>query len=217
MLWNSGDTFNSTSYTLTIPHVPDNSTVKYYIVATDWLKGQSQSDIRTITVKYDLAITEVKTSKTVVGKGFTAQINVTIANQGTIPNTLLKIALYANTTLLHTQTISFLANGTATTITFYWNTTGEAKGNYKITAFITPILSETDTADNTFIDGTLTITTPGDCNGDRKVDGKDLTIVAGNWLPPKKKIPPGDPRADINGDNKVDGKDLTILAANWQK
>jgi hypothetical protein len=213
MQWNSGDTFNSTSYILTIPHVPDNSTIKYYIVATDWLRNQTQSDVRTIIVKYDLTITEVKTSKTVVGKGFATQINVTIANQGTIPNTSLKIFVYANTTLIRTQTIPFLENGTATTLTLHWNTTNIPKGNYKITAFVIPILDETDTADNTKDDGTILVSIAGDVNGDHLVDISDLVITV-DTIPSAPGWPNWNPNTDINGDGVCDISDLIICVDN---
>ena len=59
----------------------------------------------------------------------------------------------------------------------------------------------------------------GDANCDGRVDGSDVTILAGNW---QAGVPEGDPlnvtwrRGDFNGDGKVDGSDVTILAANWQ-
>jgi len=217
MQWNSGDTFNSTSYKLTIPHVPDDSTVKYYIVATDWLGNQTQSDTQTIIVKYDLAVTEVRTRKTVVGQGFATQINVTIANQGTLPNTLLKIVVYANTTFINTQTIPILANGTATTLTFYWNTTNVPKGNYNIKALVIPILDETDTADNTFEDGWVLVTVIGDVNGDRTVDGGDQISVGWNlwWSLPHPEY--YNPNADVNGDDACDGGDQITVGNNlWE-
>ena len=60
---------------------------------------------------------------------------------------------------------------------------------------------------------------PGDANGDQKVDGSDVTILAGNW-----QAGVGDPNptlitwemGDFNGDGQVDGSDVTILAGNWQ-
>ena len=59
---------------------------------------------------------------------------------------------------------------------------------------------------------------PGDANKDGKVDGSDVTILAGNW---QAGVNPGDDAAtwdmgDFNGDGKVDGSDVTILAGNWQ-
>ena len=60
---------------------------------------------------------------------------------------------------------------------------------------------------------------PGDANNDGKVDGSDVTILAGNW-----QAGVGDPNTDtvtwgmgdFNGDGQVDGSDVTILAGNWQ-
>ena len=57
----------------------------------------------------------------------------------------------------------------------------------------------------------------GDANGDGKVDGSDVTILAGNW---QKGVDDGLTatwaEGDFNGDGKVDGSDVTILAGNWQ-
>ena len=54
---------------------------------------------------------------------------------------------------------------------------------------------------------------PGDANKDGKVDGSDVTILAGNW----QVLTGADwGMGDFNGDGKVDGSDVTILAGNWQ-
>ena len=58
---------------------------------------------------------------------------------------------------------------------------------------------------------------PGDANNDGKVDGSDVTILAGNW---QKGVSDGLTASweegDFNEDGKVDGSDVTILAGNWQ-
>ena len=57
---------------------------------------------------------------------------------------------------------------------------------------------------------------PGDANKDGKVDGSDVTILAGNW---QYGVVGGGATwdmGDFNGDGKVDGSDVTILAGNWQ-
>ena len=66
----------------------------------------------------------------------------------------------------------------------------------------------------------LTVLSPqiaGDANNDGKVDGSDVTILAGNW---QKGVGDGQTASwtegDFNGDGKVDGSDVTILAGNWQ-
>ena len=56
----------------------------------------------------------------------------------------------------------------------------------------------------------------GDANRDGKVDGSDVTILAGNW---QYGVTGGGATwamGDFNGDGKVDGSDVTILAGNWQ-
>ena len=62
------------------------------------------------------------------------------------------------------------------------------------------------------------IVIPGDANGDGRVDGSDVTILAGNW---QYGVGSDEETAtwsmgDFNGDGKVDGSDVTILASNWQ-
>ena len=57
---------------------------------------------------------------------------------------------------------------------------------------------------------------PGDANDDGKVDGSDVTILAGNW---QYGVTGGGATwdmGDFNSDGKVDGSDVTILAGNWQ-
>jgi peptide/nickel transport system substrate-binding protein len=215
MQWSSGDTFGSTQYASTVPHVPDNGVIRYYLVATDWLGNQTQSDIQTIVVKYDLAVTEVETSKAVVGKGYPAQIDVTAANQGTLPSSSVKVAIYANTTLIHVETLPFIANGTDTTLTFLWNTTDVPEGNYTIAAFVIPILDETNTANNIYVNGTVTVTISGDVTGEGMCDMQDISIMIDKFM-----ATPSDPRwndpqypgahCDVNNDNTIDMADISI-------
>jgi hypothetical protein len=214
MQWNSGDTFNSTSYTVGIPHLPDNSVIKYYIIAKDWLKKQTQSDIKTLAVRYDLAITIAETCKTVVGQGFTTRINATIKNNGTIPTASFKVAFYANTTLIHIQTIPFLMNGTTAFLAFNWNTTDIPKGTYKITAIATAVPGETDTLNNVYTAGTVQVTIPGDVDGDFDVDIFDIVQITsryGKIVPP---VPP-DSNADIDGNGVVNIFDVVICTGHY--
>ena len=54
---------------------------------------------------------------------------------------------------------------------------------------------------------------PGDANGDGKVNGSDVTILAGNW---QILVDATWDMGDFNGDGAVNGSDVTILAGNWQ-
>jgi len=164
---------------------------------------------------HDISIASLTTSKTVVNQGYSTTINVTASNQGNSTQTF-NVIVYANATAVGTQTVLNLAPNASTTLTIIWNTTGFAKGNYTMSAYATPVPSETDTADNTYIDGWILVTIIGDVNGDLKVDLKDVYAVAlayGSY--------PGHPRwnpnLDINDDDKIDLKDYYATVLNYGK
>ena len=81
--------------------------------------------------------------------------------------------------------------------------TGDMPGEYRELSF-----------DNVVLDVAVT---PGDANMDGKVDGSDVTILAGNWQVGVDGTELASwTMGDFNADGKVDGSDVTILAGNWQ-
>jgi parallel beta-helix repeat protein len=159
----------------------------------------------------DVTVTDVVSSKTVVGQGYSININVTAANQGDFTETF-NVTLYANTIAITTQTVT-LTIGNSATVTFTWNTTGFAKGNYTISAYAWPVPGETYTEDNTLTDGWVIVTIPGDVNGDHVVDISDLVITV-NAIPSAPGWPNWNPNVDINGDGACDISDLVICVGN---
>ena len=117
---------------------------------------------------------------------------------------------------IQTQMLSNIPLGMSTTLTFTWNTTGFAYGNYTISAYALPVSGETDTLDNTFVDGWALLTLPGDINGDKKVNILDAILLSNSF-----NTKPGDaawnPNADINGDLKVNILDAIILAGHFNQ
>jgi parallel beta-helix repeat protein len=160
------------------------------------------------------AIMDVAPLKTVVGQGYSANTNVTVYCG--VPAEPMNITLYANQTIIGTLTNVTLACGNCTTITFPWNTTGFAKGNYTMCACAWPVPGETDTSDNNFTMYAVKITIPGDINGDFTVDIYDALTLAGAYNS-KPNSPNWNLNADINGDNMVDIYDAIILAGNFNK
>jgi len=174
---------------------------------------------------HDIGITNVITSKTVVGQGFNLCIEIKILNYGMYTETFT-VTAYANTTIIATQTIT-LANRNSTTITFAWNTTGFVKGNYTIWAYAWPVQNETDTTDNNCADGSVLITKVGDlgtgyplvfgkCDG--KVTGPDLALFLMCYkgtAPPEYKylgdLGTGYPLVFFACDGKVTGPDLALF------
>ena len=210
---------NQSTYLLSDPIPPDSTwtytfndavQLQYYSFDKLWITGF----INVTGGVHDVAVTKVTPQKTVVGQGYNDRINVTVANEGDFIETF-NVTTYADTTTIEMKEVT-LASGDSTTITFTWNTTGFAYGNYTISATADQVPGETDTADNTFVDGWVVVTIPGDINGDGKVDHKDLLLLASAYGS-KTGDPRYIPEADINGDGKVDHRDLLILAANYGK
>jgi hypothetical protein len=168
----------------------------------------------------DVAVTNIMPSKTAVGQEHCMNITIAIENQGDTTETFNATAYYNNAAMISPSgknyTTITLASGNSTTITFTWDTTSVAYGNYTISVIIHPVPNETDTTDNTLVDGWVIVTIPGDINWNYKVDHKDLLLLAGAY-----GYSNGDPfyipEADINNDSRIDHKDLLILAANYGK
>ena len=68
-----------------------------------------------------------------------------------------------------------------------------------------------------FTNEEIAVKVPGDANNDGRVDGSDVTILAGNWQVGVGGVGGASwEMGDFNGDGAVDGSDVTILAGNWQ-
>jgi hypothetical protein len=186
------------------------------------------SQVVKLEVRYidDIAITNVAPLRTLVGQSLPCGINVTIANQGGYTETF-NVTLSANSTVVAAGQNLVLANATSTTITYMWNTTSFPYGNYTISAYVSPVPDETNTANNNFTDGHITVLILGDLTGgtsnafdfvpDGKVDGRDLVVIARCFgLYPGCQLPLiWNQNCDLNNDGKVDGRDIAIAARNF--
>jgi len=167
---------------------------------------------------HDVAIIGVSLFRTVVGEGIPTaftEIYVTAENQGNLTETF-DVTAYYDSKVIVTQTGVTLPAGENTTLTFIWYTSGLTKGHYTIKAVATVVPGELDTADNTFVNGALIVTIPGDCDGDGFVYTKDLGMVGKSWRKSRgesKYIA----NADIDCDGYVYTKDLGQVGKNWKK
>jgi len=163
---------------------------------------------------FDIAITNITLSKTIVGKGYPLTINITSVNLGLYTETF-NITVYANTTVIGTEEITLDSKNTTFTI-FSWNTTGMDYGNYTISAVADTVPDEIDTSDNIYINGVALVTITGDIDGDGDVDRYDFGIFAQVYGTSK-----GDvkylPEADLDGDEDIDRYDYGIFAQNYGK
>jgi len=108
-----------------------------------------------------------------------------------------------------------LTNRNSTAITFRWNTTDSAYGNYTISAYIHPVPEENDMADNTLIDCTVFITIRHNVNGEGTADASNLFDLSKPYCSDLSK-PNRNPNFDFNYD-KVDALNLFDLSKNYGK
>jgi parallel beta-helix repeat protein len=161
---------------------------------------------------HDIAVNNVTSSKTVIGRGFSGNVSVYVGNDGQSAETF-NVTAYANTTVIGTQQVNNLNATGQMALTFMWNTTGLAYGNYTISAYAWPVPGETDTSDNDRATA-VHVSVPGDINGDGRVDMKDIGEAARafNTVAGAAKW---DTNADINNDGKIDMKDISTVARHF--
>jgi subtilisin family serine protease len=168
---------------------------------------------------HDVAVTDVTPLKTAVGQGFPCDINVTITNEGDLMEAFSTTA-YADLIesigdkiTIGTMTI-ILDPGDSTTITFTWNTTDMAESTYIISAYAGPVPDETEVSDNSFSDGWIVITIPGDVDGDFDVDIYDVVKMCSCYGTEE-----GDDRYVANCDTDCDGDidiyDIVIMCSHY--
>ena len=160
---------------------------------------------------HELTVTGVRAEKTVVGQGYSVNITVITMDFNETSETL-NVTVYANTTSIGSQNIA-LSTGSFAAVSFTWNTSGFAIGNYTIQAYDWLVPDETNSAENS-LTYAFHVGVPGDLNADGTVDIYDAIILAGafNSTPSSTNW---NPNADINGDGIVDIYDAMILSSHF--
>jgi len=170
---------------------------------------------------HDIAVSNVTTCKdgglpvSTISQNYTGHVWVEVENQGGFTGTFT-VTLYVNNTFIAATTVN-LGSKARATLTFVWNTTGFAMGNYTITAFAEIGQDETDVLDNAFTkSGVVKVSGPGDVNGDGVCDMKDVDAWSAAFFT-KPGMARWNPNADINDDHIVNMRDLGIISANFGK
>ena len=160
---------------------------------------------------HDVAIVSAVASATEVYAGGLLNITVVALNEGNVTETF-DVTAYYDITPIETVTIHDLAAGANVTITFSWNTSGLAIGNYTISAVASTILGEIDLADNRYINGWVIVTWLGDSDGDFDLDEEDLWYFCAAFITYSAHHVI-DPRYDFDGDHDIDEDDLWTFCA----
>lgn len=167
-----------------------------------------------------MAVISIRLRKTVVGQGYLAKVDVDITNQGHFTETFNAIA-HADLALpigdevaIEERQVTNLEPGETRTLLFQWDTTSPEKGDYIISAVVDAVPGEVDTTDNTLVGDSVSVTIPGDVNGDAEVntiDLGDISTVYGR----NDEAPDWDANCDINDDSQIDVLDLFIHGKNF--
>jgi parallel beta-helix repeat protein len=147
------------------PYVIDVSNQDNYPLMNPWLPPST----------HDVAIIGVVASKAVIGQGLNGNITVYGANIGGYFETF-DVTVYANATPINSTSLP-LNSGSDVMITFTWNTSGFAKGNYTISAYALPVSGETNTTNNNCTDGWVIVAIAGDVTGQKGVPDGQVNLM----------------------------------------
>jgi hypothetical protein len=168
-----------------------------------------------VTGVHDVAVTNVTIDRTWVYQRFSANMNVTILNEGDFDENVT-VAVYYNITankVIGAQNVT-LSRGQNETVTFVWNTTGVPYcHNYTITAVAT-IPVDNNLTDNTLDGGAVRVRILGDMKGDGKVDILDAIEFA-NYFGLHKGDARWNADVDMNGDGQTNILDAIIIGEHF--
>lgn len=108
---------------------------------------------------HDIAVLNVVPSASLVYIGSDVSISVLVKNNGHTTESF-NLTAYYDSIIINVMFVEDLYVGTQKTLVFNWNTNKVPRGNYTISAHAEPVLGETRTEDNTYVNGQITVTAP---------------------------------------------------------
>lgn len=184
--------------------------------------GLHTSCNETISVSFS-AVRDMKTEKTLIGQGYTDAISVTLQTpwyvlvaQGGV-NETIDLTLYANSSSIYSESILFeKSNWTvALPLSFRWNTTGFAYGNYTLSAYAV-VSGPGHMESNITSDVPVHVGVPGDINNDGIVNMRDVqnaVYMFNSFLGTAR----WNPDADIDDNGRIDMRDINIVVINFNR
>lgn len=209
-VWSFGDGFQSEG--MTVEH--SYAQVGTYNVTLTVIDSEGMKDTIWVTITvltHDLELASVTVNNMKIYLGQSVNVTAVLQNTGNFSETS-EVTAYANNTIIGMQTVTDLPFGASMMLSFYWNAT--VLGRHEISVNIAPVPSEIDTADNTFVDGWIFVTSLGDIDEDRDVDIYDIVHIARVYGAIKSE-PSYDANVDIDSDGDIDFDDIMIAAGNY--
>lgn len=168
----------------------------------------------------DIVVTNVTVSRAKIFRGHCGNISVTFEEHGDYAYTF-NLTVLANSTLIYSTLV--MSPEVNSTLSFTWNTTGFAYGNYTIRPIAEPLLGELDTTNNDLncsvpvhvgVLGDVSGRYPGVYDGLVNMRDVQYTILRFNVKP---SSPYWDLYADINEDGVINMRDIQIQIFNFNK
>lgn len=126
---------------------------------------------------HDIAIKSIIPFKTTIFEGYCFSLNLTLENQGNLPETF-NLTIYGNQNTLN-ETHILLDAGYSLTLVYTWESfNAQAYESFILNATLSRVNGENDTIDNSLIFTGLTIVHPGDVDNDHDVDIFDIVQIA---------------------------------------
>jgi outer membrane protein assembly factor BamB/PKD repeat protein len=127
------------------------------ILDTNSTITENETQAYSIGASANVTLTSILPSESVIFPGSDVQVNATVADLGG-PSVTFNVTLYANDTIIGTLNMLNLSGWNSTNVSFIWNTTGLALGNYVLWAYAEPSSGGTG---STYIYGTMQIVANG--------------------------------------------------------
>lgn len=168
------------------------------------------------TLLRDVAINYANvTSANLVYPGRVVTIEVDAMNRGNMTTETFNVTVYYDSNPIETKTVT-LDPWSATTVTFYWNTSGLTPcNNFTIWAEASQVPYEVNLDNNVFHDGWVKIKMLGDINGDGIIDIYDVTQACAAYGS-HEGDPNWNPDADLTSPwGVIDIYDIVTLASHY--
>jgi hypothetical protein len=161
---------------------------------------------------HDVAVTNLNSTKTVIGQGYSGNFTITVQNRGNFTETF-HVTVYGNTTSIASQNVT-MGTRNSKEITVTWITKGFAYGNYTISANVALASGETNSWVGPLTYGKVEVTIPGDVDGNHQVTILDVVHITSIYGM-KQGNPKFNPNCDIDGDGKITILDVVACTSHY--